>query len=47
MNYLHYLHDSPCWWDLTKSNCGSCKNGGKQCGYPMHKWCQAGNSKKV
>jgi len=38
--------DSPCWWDLTKSNCGSCKNGGKQCGYPMHKWCQAGNSKK-
>merc|ERR1712168_1409202 len=31
--------DSPCWWDLTKTNCGTCKNNGKQCGYPMHKWC--------
>jgi len=38
--------NSPCWWDLTKSNCGTCKNNGKQCGYPMHKWCQSPKSKK-
>merc|ERR1712064_188082 len=24
-------NNSPCWWDLTKTNCGTCKNGGKQC----------------
>jgi hypothetical protein len=28
-----------CWWDLTKNNCGVCKNGGVQCGYPLHKYC--------
>jgi len=39
-------NNSPCWWDLTKTNCGTCKNGGKQCGYPMHKWCQSPKSKK-
>ena len=35
----------PCWWDLTKNNCGACKKGGKQCGFPMHKWCQSPRSK--
>merc|ERR1711915_1015000 len=39
-------NDSPCWWDLTRKNCGTCKKGGKQCGYPMHKWCQSPKSKK-
>ena len=39
--------DSPCWWDLTRSNCGTCKKGGKQCGYPMHKYCQSPKSKTV
>ena len=37
--------NSPCWWDLTRKNCGTCKSGGKQCGYPMHKWCQSPKSK--
>ena len=35
------LANSPCWWDLTRNNCGTCKNGGVQCGFPMHKWCQS------
>ena len=39
--------DSPCWWDLKRSNCGTCKKGGKQCGYPMHKYCQSPKSKTV
>ena len=26
-----------CWWDLLRTDCGRCKNGGKQCGAPMHK----------
>lgn len=39
----------PCWWDMEgklidpKTNepyqCACCKPGGRQCGYPMHKWC--------
>merc|ERR1712066_511979 len=37
--------DSPCWYDLTKSNCGTCIKGGKQCGYPMSKYCQSPKSK--
>merc|ERR1719225_46833 len=32
--------DAPCWFDLTRSDCGRCKNGGKQCGAPMERWCQ-------
>merc|ERR1712107_948991 len=32
---------APCWWDLTRENCGKCKKGGRQCGFPMHKWCQS------
>ena len=39
--------DSPCWYDLTINNCGTCKKGGKQCGYPMHKYCQSPKSKTV
>ena len=39
--------DSPCWYDLTKSNCGTCIKGGKQCGYPMSKYCQSPKSKFV
>ena len=39
------IANSPCWWDLTKNNCGACQKGGKQCGYPMHKWCQSPKSK--
>merc|ERR1712019_238206 len=34
------IANSPCWWDLTRTDCGTCRNGGVQCGYPMHKWCQ-------
>merc|ERR1712227_359428 len=30
---------APCWWDLTRENCGKCKKGGRQCGFPMHKKC--------
>lgn len=29
----------PCWWDITKSECGCCKNGGVQCGFPLGKYC--------
>ena len=39
--------ESPCWYDLTKNNCGTCKKGGKQCGYPMSKYCQSPKSKTV
>ena len=45
----------PCWWDLEgilidpatnePFKCACCKNGGRQCGYPMHEWCT--NSKDV
>jgi len=28
-----------CWWDTTKNNCACCKNKGKQCGFPMGKFC--------
>ena len=41
------LGDKPCWWDLTRDDCGDCKNDGKQCGYPMHKWCQSPKAKTV
>merc|ERR1712066_479954 len=34
-----------CGWDLTKSDCACCKAGGKQCGYPMHKYCQSKKAK--
>jgi len=34
------IADSPCWWDLSRQDCGRCKTNGVQCGYPMHKWCQ-------
>jgi len=37
---------APCWWDLTKTECAKCKEGGEQCGFPMHKWCQAKKPKK-
>jgi len=37
--------DAPCWFDLTRNNCGRCKNKGKQCGAPMQKWCQNPKSK--
>jgi len=33
--------DQQCWWDLNRFDCGKCKNGGAQCGFPMHKWCQS------
>lgn len=39
----------PCWWDMEgklidpKTDkpfvCACCNPGGRQCGYPMHKWC--------
>jgi len=32
--------DCPCWFDLTRSDCGCCKNNGVQCGDPMGAWCQ-------
>ena len=41
------IADAPCWFDLTRSDCGRCKNGGKQCGAPMEKYCQNPNSKFV
>lgn len=28
-----------CWWDLTRMDCGCCKPGAMQCGYPKHKYC--------
>merc|ERR1712212_309758 len=37
---------APCWWDLSLSICAKCKPTGEQCGYPMHKWCQAKKPKK-
>jgi len=35
-----------CWWDHSRKDCAQCKSGGKQCGFPMHKWCQAKKSKQ-
>lgn len=32
--------ESECWWDLSRNDCATCKNGGNQCGWPMHNWCQ-------
>merc|ERR1711902_459820 len=37
---LRPVTDAPCWFDLTRSDCGRCKNGGGQCGAPMERWCQ-------
>merc|ERR1711868_272681 len=28
------IANSPCWWDLTRNNCGTCKKGGVQCDFP-------------
>ena len=25
---------------ITRRDCGRCRNGGKQCGAPMERWCQ-------
>ena len=43
-----------CWWDRSRRltdpdtneaySCACCKNGGRQCGYPMHKYCHLPNS---
>merc|ERR1719290_688718 len=30
----------PCWFDLTRTDCGCCVNNGVQCGDPMGAWCQ-------
>jgi len=38
--------NAKCLFDPTMGNkCGKCINGGKQCGPPMHKWCQNPKSK--
>jgi len=39
--------DQPCWWDLSRSDCAKCTNGGVQCGFPMHKWCQPKKKKQI
>ena len=44
---LRPVTDAPCWFDLTRSDCGRCKKGGKQCGAPMEKYCQNPNNKFV
>ena len=44
---LRPVADAPCWFDLTRHDCGRCKNKGKQCGTPMQKWCQNPKSKNV
>ena len=43
-----------CWWDRSRQSidpatneaysCACCKNGGRQCGYPMHMYCHLPNS---
>jgi len=39
--------DAPCEFNPSLGNrCGRCKNGGKQCGTPMQKWCQSPKSRK-
>merc|ERR1712110_217771 len=38
--------NAQCLFDPTMGKkCGKCIKGGKQCGPPMHKWCQNPNSK--
>ena len=41
-----YCVDCPCWYDLTKSNCACCKEGGQQCGAPKGKYCYDKNKLK-
>ena len=42
------LANAKCLFDPSMGNkCGKCINGGKQCGPPMHKWCQNPKSKVV
>merc|ERR1711872_636147 len=36
--------DSPCWWDLTKTNCGTCKNNGNYFSCFFNAWCGQGAS---
>jgi hypothetical protein len=41
--------ECPCWWDLEgvlidpatdePFKCTCCQPGGRQCGYPLHRWC--------
>jgi len=35
----------PCWFDLKRTDCAKCKKDGKQCGDPMHQWCQSKKAK--
>jgi len=38
--------NAQCFFDPSMGkNCGQCINGGKQCGPPMHQWCQNPNAK--
>ena len=40
--------NAQCTFDPTMGKtCGQCMNGGKQCGPPMHKWCQNPKAKNV
>jgi len=40
------IKNCPCWYDLTKSNCACCKEGGQQCGAPKGKYCYDKNKLK-
>ena len=32
---------------ITRRDCGRCRNGGKQCGAPMERWCQDPDKAKL
>ena len=48
-DYTESQSGCACWFDpleeltdyVEAGSCACCKNNGTQCGYPMHKWCQA------
>ena len=53
-DYTETSEGCHCWWDRSHQSidpdtneaysCACCKNGGRQCGYPMHMYCHLQNS---
>jgi len=37
--YTNSSSGCACWFDLTRSDCACCEDGGVQCGAPLHNYC--------